>query len=249
MIDIHSHIVYAVDDGARNLEESVAMLRMAAAHGTTDIVATPHANSTYLYDAPLIDARILELQQACGDTPRVHRGCDFHLMPENIDSALAGPGKYSINGRGFLLVEFPDFFLETALGQVLDRLLAAGLLPVITHPERNPILQNRVDLLTEWVARGCLVQITALSLTGGFGRTAKAACERLFRRGLVHFVASDAHDCHQRPPELGRARVYLERYYGDSYAAILLDQNPRAVLGGGPIASLPGKSARRWIFQ
>lgn len=249
MIDIHSHIVYAVDDGARNLEESVAMLRMAAAHGTTDIVATPHANSAYPYDAPLIDARILELERACGGAPRVHRGCDFHLTPENVAAALSGPGKYSINGRGFLLAELPDFFLEAPVSQVLDRLLAAGVIPVITHPERNAVLQNRLDLLEDWVARGCLVQITALSLTGGFGRTAKTACERLLRRGLVHFVASDAHDCHHRPPELSRAQVFLERYYGDGFAATLLDGNPEAALRGSRVARLPGKSPRHWAFE
>src|SRR5438046_1222974 len=104
MIDIHSHILAGLDDGARSLEESVAMVRMAAAAGTTDIVASPHANQTYAFDVQAVEAKIGELQQALGSSPRIYFGCDFHLTPENIADALSAWEKYSINHRGYLLV-------------------------------------------------------------------------------------------------------------------------------------------------
>src|SRR5437588_4823004 len=104
MIDIHSHILPGLDDGSHSPEESAAMVRMAADAGTTDIVATPHANQEYAFDPGIVEQKIADLQAAIGGTPRIHYGCDFHLTLENIDDALRFPGKYSINHRGYLLV-------------------------------------------------------------------------------------------------------------------------------------------------
>src|ERR1039458_475267 len=95
MIDIHSHILPGLDDGSQSLEDSVAMLRQAAASGTTDIVASPHANQKYKFDPLVVESRIGELQAAVGDSPQIHYGCDFHLTMENIDDALRSPGEDS----------------------------------------------------------------------------------------------------------------------------------------------------------
>src|SRR5450755_2798786 len=102
MIDIHSHILPGLDDGSKSLEESVEMLRQAAA----------------------------------GDAPRIHYGCDFHLTLENIDDALRSPEKYSIDHRGYLLVEFSDFLIPKTTSEIFARLIGAGLRPIVTHPER-----------------------------------------------------------------------------------------------------------------
>ena len=96
-VDIHSHVLYGLDDGARTFEDSVEMLRLARNAGTTDIVATPHANSRYHWDPELIDERISELQPHTD--VRIHRGCDFHLQFDNIQDAIAYPQKYTINGK------------------------------------------------------------------------------------------------------------------------------------------------------
>src|SRR3954453_11357177 len=111
MIDIHSHILPGLDDGAKTIEDSVAMVRMAAAAGTTAIVASPHCNQEYAFDPTLVHQRISEVQAAVGDTPRIYYGCDFHLTPENIDNAVHDHERYSINHKGYLLVEFSDFFI------------------------------------------------------------------------------------------------------------------------------------------
>src|SRR4051812_12874768 len=110
MIDIHSHVLWGVDDGASSLEESLDMLRMAADCGTTDIVATPHANSKYPFDAELLNLRYVELAERHTGLPRVHRGCDFHLSAGNIEDALVNPAKYTINGGRYLMVELPEMF-------------------------------------------------------------------------------------------------------------------------------------------
>src|SRR5919197_2522210 len=97
MIDIHSHILPELDDGPKTLEESVAMVKMAAAAGTTDIVATPHANPQFAFDPEAIERKISELATACGNVLRIHCGCDLHLTLENIQDALQRPAKYAIN--------------------------------------------------------------------------------------------------------------------------------------------------------
>ena len=244
MIDIHSHILPNQDDGSRSLEESLQMLRMAAAAGTTDIVATPHANMEFAFDPAAIEVRIAQLQQATGPVPRIHYGCDFHLTPENIEDALRSPDKYSINHRGYLLVEFSESFIPKTTGDIFARMLGAGICPVLTHPERNLLLQKRLSDLEAWANMGCLLQVTAQSLLGLFGRRAKDFSHTLLSRRLVHFLASDAHGVTNRTTNLRPAWRYVEEHFGVDTARLLLEENPNAALHGQP---LPAQSRpRRW---
>src|SRR5579862_2755979 len=172
-VDIHSHVLWEMDDGSRSLDETMAMLQMAADNGTTDIVCTPHANFEYQYDPEIISER-LELLRSQPNLPvRLHRGCDFHMSIGNIWDALETPEKYTINGLNYLLVEFADVLIPPSTEEVLRRFLERSIVPIVTHPERNRILQNSVERLQEWVSMGCLVQLTANSLTGGFGKVAR----------------------------------------------------------------------------
>ena len=240
MVDIHSHILPDQDDGARTFEEARSMVRMAAAAGTTDIVASPHANNEFAFDPTVVEWKIAELQRAAGDAVRIHYGCDFHLTPENIEAAIAAPGKYSIAHQGYILVELADGMVPRKMDSVFCGMLAAGLRPIVTHPERNPILHKKLRELELWVQQGCLVQVTAQSFIGKFGRSAKSASDELMRRGLVHFLASDAHDDTHRPPLLDEAWRYTAKYYGEQTARLLLEDNPRAVLTGAglPLAQM-----------
>ena len=250
MVDIHSHILPDQDDGARTLEEALSMVRMAAESGTTDIVASPHANSQFAFHPTLVEQKIAELQRAAGVAVRIHYGCDFHLTPENIEDAIAAPGKYSIGHRGYLLVEFADNMVPKTMDSIFSRMLAAGLRPIVTHPERNPLLRKKLPELELWVQQGCLIQITAQSFLGRFGRSAKSASDELMERGLVHFLASDAHDCTHRPPLLDEAWRYTARHYGEDTARLLLEDNPRAVLTGAdlPVAEMEVKK-RKWFSR
>jgi protein-tyrosine phosphatase len=249
LIDLHSHVLYGLDDGARSLEDSLAMVRMAAEHGTTDLVATPHANPTYKFDPALIAGRKAELEAECGGALRLHTGCDFHLSYENIQDAVANPQKYTIAQKCYLLVEFSDLLIFRNTPEIFGRLLDAGMIPMITHPERNGLLRQRIEQIAEWVEGGACVQVTAQSLTGGFGRRALEFSIELLHRGLVHVIASDAHDLEHRPPVMDQAYEWLQGRYGTELAQALCIFNPGAALRGERM-SLPKRNAkepfRKW---
>ena len=234
MIDIHSHIIWGVDDGARNREDSIAMLRLAAETGTTDIVATPHCDRQYKFDPAVRDERIRELMDATGGVPRIHPGCDFRLSFDNIQIALQEPARFTINGLRYLLVEFEDVLIPPTTEEIFRRFMEREICPVITHPERNPILQRSFERLQSWKQMGCLLQVTAQCLTDRFGKAAQASAWELLRRGLVHVVASDGHDTDHRPPRLDLAREILTREMGADAADLLLVTNPSAILAGQP---------------
>jgi protein-tyrosine phosphatase len=234
LVDIHSHVLYSLDDGAKSLETSIAMLRIAADSGTTDLVATPHANLTFKFDPAAIADRLAELSAAVPEI-RLYSGCDFHLSYDNIQDAINHPGKYTINHHSYLLVEFSDLLIFRNTSEIFARLQDAGMRPVITHPERNGLLRQRVAEIESWVEAGVFVQLTAQSLLGGFGRRALDFSRALLDRNLVHFVASDAHDCEHRQPRLDLAHAWLKKNYGEQVAARLCIENPRATLTGNPL--------------
>src|SRR5216684_224303 len=246
MIDIHSHILPDWDDGPRTLEESLRMLTIAAGSGTTGIVATPHANSQYRFDAGVIQQRFHELTAAAGSLIQLHLGCDFHLSYENVQDALQNPSKYTINNKTYLMVELPDLVIAESARSILSRLRSAGIIPVITHPERNTQIQGRLDILNQWVRDGCLLQITAQSLLGRFGLEAERCCHSLLSAKMVHFVASDAHDCEDRPPRLDLAYRHVAQHYGASLAERLFRINPAAVLAGDPLEESRPMTDQPW---
>ncbi len=248
MIDLHCHVLWGIDDGASSLEESQAMLRASAADGVTDIVATPHSNLRFPYDPDIVDRRLLELSGS-DSKPRIHRGCEFHLTFDNLDRLLETPSTYTINRSRYLLLECPDSHIGKHTEAILQRLMDAGLTPLLAHPERNPVLQKDLDRLDRWVELGCLVQLTALSITGGFGSHARSTASKILERGLAHVVASDAHDPERRSPRLSPARESVLRSCGDDAADLLFSHNPRCVLENLPVAGgrLPvAPRSRRW---
>ena len=243
MVDIHSHILWGVDDGPESIEETLAMLRAARDAGTTDIVATPHASPRFQYDRALVDDRMRELEPAVPEGLTIHVGCEFHLSFDLIDHLMDNLRAYTINGYQYLLVECPSFHVGAHTDTVLGRLVDAGIVPVVAHPERNAVLRRDLARVERWVELGCLMQVTALSVEGGFGDSARRASMQLFERGLVHLVASDAHDPDRRHPRLEPAREKLRALFGDEAADILFDETPRAVVYGKPVA---GGTYHRW---
>lgn len=247
--DLHCHILPDLDDGPASVEQSVAMLQIAAAERTASIVATPHANGKYRFEPELIERRLEQLRPRTPIT--LHYGCDFHLETSNILAALADPARYTLNHRNHLLVEFPELNVFHVGEEILRRLIEAGLVPIISHPERNERLQRQPELLLHWVEMGCRVQVTAGSCLGVFGKDALAATETLLQRGLVHFVASDAHDAHHRPPGLSGAYARLSALFGEDGIRPLFVDNPEAAVQGNAIAprhpALLRRSGRRFF--
>jgi protein-tyrosine phosphatase len=238
MIDIHHHLLWGMDDGASTLEASVAMAKMAAADGITHIVCSPHSNGHYIYDPPVIDAKIAELQQRLDRDSidlKLGRGCDFHMSYENIQEAKVDPTKFSINGLGYLLVEVPDYGLPRGLTEIFYQLQLAGLTPILTHPERNPTLQNDQDRIAEWLQRGVLVQVTAGSVLGRMGKHAERMAHELLENRWVHFLATDAHNTTSRAPKMREAMELVASKYRPDYAHLLCVSNPLAVFMGKPM--------------
>ncbi len=249
MIDVHSHILPGVDDGAKTLDESLAMLRLAAENGTTDIVASPHSNHEYKFDPDVVALLVADLRHAIGGAIRVHHGCDFHLSYDNIQDSLKNPAKYAINNKNYVLVEFSDMLIPKTTDDVFYQMQSAGMIPVITHPERNMLLQQRLPKLVAWAESGCLLQVTGGSLLGRFGKQAKTFADRLLKDGLVHVVASDAHDTRHRPPSLKEAYEYVSKMCGPARAEALFHRNPAAILTGDPIEPFEEEAApqKKWF--
>jgi len=250
LIDLHSHALPGFDDGAPDAAAALAMCRMAARSGTTDLVLTPHCNNRYAFDAERVEAARQELQAAVGTALHLHRGCDLHLSAQNIEAALSDASRFTINGHKYLLVEFSDELLFQGTSEVFERFRDAGIVPVITHPERNRHLRRHPRRLARWIQRGCLIQITAQSLLGGFGERAQEAAIELMDRQLVHFIASDAHNLERRPPVLMDAYDFVLDRWGDQRADLLFVDNPWAALWGERIEPPKPRLSRRrsWSF-
>ena len=224
------------------------MLRVAVENGTTDIVASPHANHEFKFEPEIVAAKIEELRQAVNGSIRIHTGCDFHLSFDNIQDSLQNPSKYAINHKKYVLVEFSDMLIPKTTDDVFYQMRSAGMIPIITHPERNMLLQKRPDKLEAWVESGCLLQVTAQSFLGRFGKQAKQFADRLLHRSLVQIVASDAHDAKYRPPSLKQAYEYVSKACGERRAEMLFVRNPTAALTGAPleIDNEPPAPAKKW---
>lgn len=250
MVDIHSHIVWGLDDGARTNEMSLAMLQMAADSGTTDIVGTPHANDQYPFEPAILAERQAALQAQIGDRIRIHTGSDFHMQFDNIQKALRDPARFSINGLGWLLVEFSDAMILPNTEDIFSQLQNRGLGIIVTHPERNSLLRKDCKRLRRWVDNGIFLQITGGSLLGVFGAEAKESSQELLSANLAHFIASDAHDLNFRSTRLDIVKKLIAGRYGESYAHALLELNPRAVIEGRaiPYGPLSVPKRRRWLF-
>jgi protein-tyrosine phosphatase len=238
-----------MDDGSKTLEQSIEMLKMAAAAGTTELVCTPHANRDFKFEPLVIRDRLQELEAGIGGALRLYTGCDFHLSYENIQDAITNPRKYTINQDRYLLVEFSELMIFRNTADIFGRLQEAGMMPIVTHPERNQLLQMRIEEIAMWVEAGAYVQVTGQSLLGQFGKKAAEFARALLDRRLVHFIASDGHDLKRRPPTMNEAHAWLVKNYGQPMADALCIDNPRATLDGHAV-DLPHMEAaivqRKW---
>ena len=215
------------------------MCQAAAADGITHMVATPHANDRYHYDREYLAGLLKHLQGLIGDSLKLTLGCDFHLSYDNLQDALVHPARYVIESTRYLLVEFSNYSVPHQTTDSFRKLANCGLTPIITHPERNPILRETLQRVAEWAEQGCVIQITGSALTGFWGERARRAAHWLIEHQAAHILATDAHDIEKRVPILSTARDAAADICGQEIADAMVDANPRAILADQPLPYFP----------
>ncbi len=236
MIDMHSHILPGVDDGAQQLDDALAMLRVARDDGVEIQVLTPHIhvgrypNSAETLGAVFDDFRCRVAE--AGIDIELRLAAELRIGPELVQLANSDglPFLGEWGGRRVMLMEFPHSSIPAGSENMVAWLLQRDILPMIAHPERNQALQRRPAKLDPFLRAGCLLQVTAGSLTGHFGPEARELAERLLGAGRVAVLATDAHNLAYRPPNLSAGVAAAARLVGEAAARALVLDNPRRML-------------------
>lgn len=247
MIDIHSHILPGIDDGAQDIYDTLEMVKLAADSGVTDMIATPHCNIPGVY-ANYYDKAYEELVRSVRDAVhgegipvRIHPGMEAFTTPDLPD--LLGDGKImTLNGSHYLLMEFsfdedPGYVIHM-VEQVRER----GVIPVIAHAERYEFVQEDPWMVYDWRVKGYPIQVNKGSFVGRFGRRAQEMAYFLMDHHLVSVIASDAHSPWQRTPYMADVYETLLRDYPAQYLNMLFEDNPRLICEDRPVLE-PGPIA------
>jgi protein-tyrosine phosphatase len=250
LIDLHSHLLPGIDDGAKDLAMSLAMARLAASDGISTIACTPHIlPGVYNNSGPAIRqavARLAEGIAKAGIPITLVTGADVHIAPD-LDVQLRDGRALTLNNSRYLLLEPPHHVLPPRLEDLIFGLQAAGYVPILTHPERLSWVEGHYDLIRRLVSSSVLMQITAGSVVGRFGRGPRYWAERMLDEGLCHLLATDAHNIEQRAPRLAEARDVVARRLGDDEAINLVLGRPQGILNNrGPAELAPLPQTKVW---
>jgi len=240
MVDLHTHILPGLDDGPADATEALAMCRAAVDDGTTTVVATPHmAGGLYnvTREAVLDGVRCLRARLEAEDVPLlVEPGADIHITPDLPDllreGRLVTVGDRPVGSGAYVMLELPHTVIPQGVLEVLFAVQVMGVTPLISHPERNFEVQNDPEVMRPWVAAGTVLQLTAASVVGDFGRRARRCAHYLLRSRLAHVVASDAHSAARRPPGLSRARAVVASLLSAEETEAMFVRRPPRILAG-----------------
>jgi protein-tyrosine phosphatase len=236
MIDIHSHILPSLDDGPKTIEESIELCKIAANDGIKKIVATPHSkDGVYEAKSDEILKKVKELNLKLKEIQldmEILPGAELHIN-ENLAKNIKDGEVLTINnGKKFILLELPFFFVPPATDRLIFNLRSVGIVSIIAHAERIIKFQKTPEILGQLVKSGTLVQITAQSLTGDFGSRERKCAEWLLKHEMVHFIATDVHSLTGRPPILSKALKRASKIMGEEAARALVSHNPRQIING-----------------
>ena len=242
MVDIHSHIIPAIDDGVQTVEEALDLLRFEVSGGTTDFVATPHIyNDQELANSGQIPEKLDALREAVireGIKVNLHPGAEVYPSM-GIAAALDKNLPITVNGLGkHMLVDLPMGALPMDFDQILFEIQARGVTPILAHPERNAVFQHDPSKLVDYVERGIALQVNAGSLKGKYGREAIAISRHILKMHWAHFLASDAHKPKERPI-LQEGVQRLPEQLSDAYITLLTKTSGACILEGKPLPALP----------
>lgn len=234
MIDLHIHLLPGIDDGAADLAEAVGMCRLSAESGCEALIATPHQRVERWWNDDLdVLARLRrEVREAIGPKPRVYSGAEIRIDTELLDDLddMGSSGLLPLAGSRYLLLEFDRQGRGPEPESFVHEVILSGWRPILAHPELVPSLSGNPELLRRLVELGAHLQVTAMSLTGGFGPKIEKIAKKMVDAGLVEFVASDAHGTDWRPPGLLQAFRTIAATWGTDLAQSLTTSNPLAVL-------------------
>lgn len=244
MIDLHAHVLPAMDDGPSGVEQALSMARVARADGIVSLVATPHViKGTYDNDRETILRAVDDLNGELhrqGIELKVHPGAEYMLNPD-LPQWLSEGRALTINDGGkYLLVEFPPSGIPPYSQRTLYEIALQGVIPVIAHPERNADFVSRPDLLAPFLERGAICQVTAGSLTGFFGRQSRRVGWYFLKRGMCHLIGSDAHSEAHRAPLLSGAARAAAKALGSHFSELQTCGNPGRILKGMPVVKPAG---------
>jgi protein-tyrosine phosphatase len=250
VIDLHSHLLPGIDDGSKDLAMSLAMARVAAADGISTIACTPHIlPGVYNNSGPAIRAATARLAKSLADAGMpisVVTGADVHICTD-LNVQLRDGRALTLNNSRYFLLEPPHHVLPPRLEDLIFGLQAAGYVPILTHPERLSWVEGHYDLIGRLVSSSVLMQITAGSVMGRFGRRPRYWAERMLDEGLCHLLATDAHNTEQRAPRMADARDVVAQRLGDDEAINLVLRRPQGILNNLTPAELPPlQQAQAW---
>lgn len=251
MIDIHSHILPGVDDGAESLEDSLAMARAAVEEGISVLLATPHhANGRYLNEGGQVRQAVDALQAALdeADIPlKLCAGQEIRVYKELLEDYHEGKLLTLADSR-YILLEFPTSRVPEDIYEMLHELGVLGLIPVIAHPERNMELAKHPERLAELIERGALAQMTTHSLNGLFGRKIQDIAFTMCESNLIHFLAGDAHNPAERAFGMEEACSGVRKKLGESFVDYY-KKNADIVINNGIILPQTPKVRKKKRFQ
>lgn len=237
MVDLHTHFLFGIDDGASSLSESLSLAQMAVQDGITACAVTPHIHHGRYDNARSTIALHVQAFRAAlakENIPLdVHMGAEVRIGFEAFEQILKGevPFLGTVNGCQILLLELPHDQVPVGTSQFVNKLLNLNIRPLIAHPERNKGIVADIKRLRPLVDAGCWLQVTAGSITGDFGEPARKIAHQLLDEDIVHIVASDAHNLTARPPRLSQARALVAQKWDEQLAQLLFSTRPARILG------------------
>ena len=232
LIDIHTHILPGVDDGASDLQKAVELCRLAWENGTRAIILTPHHRGTYKESPAVLQASYTALKQSIQkELPRLslHLGSEIYSH-NNISQQITDGQVLPLCDSRYVLLEFSPTAFPVLIKTGIVESLSAGKVPIIAHTERYDAFRADRSLAEDVIKMGALIQLNADSVLGKQGLGTKRFCHKLLKAEMVHFIASDAHDLKRRPPVLLPCYNHIYKKYGEKYAKRLFWRNPRAIL-------------------
>lgn len=252
MIDLHCHILPGVDDGAKDLSESILMAKKAVEQGIYTIVATPHhLNNNFENTRLQILARVEELNQILKQENidvKIIPGQETRIYGEMVDGYESGE-ILPINDTPYLLVELPSSHVPRYTEKLFFDIQMKGLIPVIVHPERNQEIIERPEILYQLVKKGALTQVTAASICGDFGKKIKSFSLQLIDANLTHFIASDAHNTSNRNFKMREAYDKIQTKFGNELVYLFEDNAALVIEGSTVYKEVPERIKKKKFFK